>query len=476
MSKVNLGAMEDDYAEHKREEEERKTKRAGKLRSTEGSQNGFFLCPPSVGSKDGRPYVRRGAHYKSGPENKRTMTCRRDAKKEPLEKCPQCVEVNDLFTSGQEKKIELGKSRQRKQKYIWGAVYLSQFIDKDGIMVPQKMWQVPPKCFGNYVGDKEKTGYKKCQNCVEDSLSWGPTCQRGICTFTQGESLYDPTYKAFKRFGDVTDIDSPRMMVIEQKNKDGSGREKYNVVDWPEFKFPEIVKPWVISNIIDLSTVWPPRSKEEMKAIMTGVEYEEDLASSELPGCFGDKKTYDAMSDVCKACEAFKSCTQEIKSEGGEKEEEEEEAEESGPVEIDLNTLDRSELKKLIASEELDIKVVKGWDDDRIRKEIAKAMGEKQSTIVSSEEEQEEPEEEEPEADEEVPMTDKFDAMDRDALKKYRKEKGYDFKVYLNTTDDDLRNKLRELEGVKTKESDEDEESELEIALRKQQERNKQNK
>jgi hypothetical protein len=81
-----------------------------------------------------------------------------------------------------------------------------------------------------------------------------------------------------------------------------------------------------------------------------------------------------------------------------EPEEEEEEAAEVEAEEedgIDLDTLDRAELKKLIKEEELEIKVLKSMSDDDIRSKIADAMG-------AEDEEEEEAEAEEEEAEEEA--------------------------------------------------------------------------
>jgi len=70
-------------------------------------------------------------------------------------------------------------------------------------------------------------------------------------------------------------------------------------------------------------------------------------------------------------------------------EEPEEEEEDEG---VDLDALNRSELKKFIKDEELEIKVTKSMSDEDIREAIAEAMGE--------ESEEEEPEDDEPEEEE----------------------------------------------------------------------------
>jgi hypothetical protein len=96
--------------------------------------------------------------------------------------------------------------------------------------------------------------------------------------------------------------------------------------------------------------------------------------------------------------------------------EEEEGEEEEGDEEVDLDSLNRTELKKLIKEEELDIKVVKSMSDDDLREAIADAWGEEEE---GEEEEEEEDEEEEGEEDE----ADGYDEMSIADLKAELKER-----------------------------------------------------
>lgn len=384
---IDMSALGEDYEEHKKNEEEQKKGRTGfakNWRPHEGSRNACFLLPPHKAMK-GMPYHMRGSHFKCGPNSDKILTCLRDKRSIPIDKCPQCMEVSKLYSSKKTSSIELGKKRARKQGYLWGAIDMSSFVDEDGALVDMRAL---PKCFGNYIGDEKTKGFKVCQKCADTAGSWGLTCQIGICINRQGSMLYEPTYKALKRFDakkiDITDFDTPHMMIIEQKGEDGKGREKYTIIGWEPFKMPKTVAKWINDNLPDLSKVFPPKSKEEMKAIMAGVEYEEEDAgdSTELPKCFGDAKIFDKGGDECQGCEAFELCASELEGEedpsleGSEAPEEEEpeapeaEAPEAEEESIDLSALGRKELKKLIEVESLSIIVYRNMSDDDVRKAI----------------------------------------------------------------------------------------------------------
>ena len=314
---IDMGALGDDYEEHKKNEEERKSRTsfASNWRPHEGSQNACFLLPPHK-SMEGKPYQMRGSHFKCGPNHDKILTCRRDKRSVPLNDCPECMKVSKLYSSEKPSMVELGKKQARKQQYLWGCLDMSNFIDGDGVPIDMLP---PPKCFSNYVGDEKAKGYKTCQKCVDTAGSWGPTCQMGVCVFRQGSMLYEPTYKALKRFHakkvDITAFDTPHMMIIEQKGKDGGGREKYTVTGWEPFEMPKIVAKWLRDNLPELSKVFPPKSAEEITAIMKGVEYEADDAETDLPDCFADAKVFDKASDDCQKCDAFDICAAEIEGE-----------------------------------------------------------------------------------------------------------------------------------------------------------------
>jgi SAP domain len=123
-------------------------------------------------------------------------------------------------------------------------------------------------------------------------------------------------------------------------------------------------------------------------------------------------------------------------------EEEEEEGEEEGEEEIDLSTLDRTQLKALIKEHSLDIKVLKSMTDDQLREAIAEAFG------GEDEEEEEEDEEEE---DESVDLA----SLDRTQLKALIKENELEVRVLKSDSDDDLRAKIAEAMGGESEEEEE---------------------
>jgi hypothetical protein len=125
---------------------------------------------------------------------------------------------------------------------------------------------------------------------------------------------------------------------------------------------------------------------------------------------------------------------------------------------VDLDALDRDELKKLIKEEQLgtlaELGITKATTDDEIREIIAEKLGgEEEEPEAEDEPEEEEPEpeeEEEPEAEPE-PEDDGLDELDRDALKKLIKTEDLgslaDLGINKATSDDEIREKIREKRG-----------------------------
>jgi hypothetical protein len=117
----------------------------------------------------------------------------------------------------------------------------------------------------------------------------------------------------------------------------------------------------------------------------------------------------------------------EASSEPEEPEEAEEEEEEPEEDAINLDDLNRTQLKKLIKDEGLDIKVLKNMDDDKLRELIAEAMGadeeEEEEPEEEEKEEEETEEEEEPEAEEGEEEGDGYDNMSVAELKAELKER-----------------------------------------------------
>lgn len=95
-------------------------------------------------------------------------------------------------------------------------------------------------------------------------------------------------------------------------------------------------------------------------------------------------------------------------------EEDAEDAEADGEEEdaLDLDTLSRTELKKLIKDEELEIKVLKSMSDDDLRAAIAEAMGGDEEEEEAEDEEDEEEEDTEDEAEDEADDEEEDEATD----------------------------------------------------------------
>lgn len=95
-----------------------------------------------------------------------------------------------------------------------------------------------------------------------------------------------------------------------------------------------------------------------------------------------------------------------------------------------------------------------------VKKEEPKKTSKKKP--AEEEEEEEEPEEEEEEEEAEEEEGDKFDEMDRSALKAYNAKKSLGVKVTTNMSDDDLRAALRKAEASNEEEEETEEEEEEE--------------
>ena len=116
-----------------------------------------------------------------------------------------------------------------------------------------------------------------------------------------------------------------------------------------------------------------------------------------------------------------------VEDEADEDEVEEDEDEDEEEVEEDdgnLDELTRNELKLLIKSEELDIRVVKSMSDDDIREAIKEQMGEEDDEEEEDEEEEEDIEEED--EDEEEAEDDNYDSMSVAALRQELKDRELD--------------------------------------------------
>lgn len=167
-----------------------------------------------------------------------------------------------------------------------------------------------------------------------------------------------------------------------------------------------------------------------------------DMTRSELKKHIADKgleiKVVKSMTDDDIRDAIRKATAVEDEPEPAEPEEEPEEELEPEPNGDELDELDRSGLKKLIASEGIALTVTKNMTDDTIREKIR----ELRDVEPAEPEEEPEPEEEEEETD---PLVD----MDRSGLKKYITSNGLGITVTKSMSDEGIREKIREAEGKK---------------------------
>jgi len=134
----------------------------------------------------------------------------------------------------------------------------------------------------------------------------------------------------------------------------------------------------------------------------------------------------------------------------------------SGGDDEELEEMTRSELKRYIKENDLEIKVTKSMDDDDIRDAIQEAMGE---DAEDEEEEDDIPmdyEDEEAEDEEEEESSD-LDEMDRTELKAYIKENGLEVKVKKSMDEDDLREAIQEAEGEEEEDGEDEDDDEDEF-------------
>jgi hypothetical protein len=115
---------------------------------------------------------------------------------------------------------------------------------------------------------------------------------------------------------------------------------------------------------------------------------------------------------------------------------------------VDLDELDRAELKKFIKDEELEIKVLKSMSDDDVRKVIAEQLSD------DEDDDDDDDDEDEDDDDETVDL----DELDRAGLKALIKSEGLDIKVLKKHTDDDVRKLIAEAMGEDGDDDDDDDE------------------
>lgn len=108
---------------------------------------------------------------------------------------------------------------------------------------------------------------------------------------------------------------------------------------------------------------------------------------------------------------------------------------------VDLDELDRAELKKLIKEQELGITVKRAWSDDELREAITEVLGEGDDEPESDDEESDD--EESGDDENEVDL----DELDRSELKQLIKDQELEITVKRSHSDDDLRKLITEALG-----------------------------
>lgn len=137
-------------------------------------------------------------------------------------------------------------------------------------------------------------------------------------------------------------------------------------------------------------------------------------------------------------------------------------------IENEIDLFDEDEFQEIVemVKAQYDGKKSKSVDSEdsekSTKKESSKVETKKSSKNIVEEEEEEEEEDVKDEEGEDGEEGDKFSSMDRSQLKEYKAKKGYDFKIFTTTSDDDLRDKLRSLESKTTDTEAEEEEEEEE--------------
>jgi hypothetical protein len=216
---------------------------------------------------------------------------------------------------------------------------------------------------------------------------------------------------------------------------------------------------------LDPESSWARRMKELLHALGTKQTGTVDIKEgAEVLGRVKHQPNQDGDGTRPNVTKIMKLTDQE-----GAGDEEEEDDEDEG---VDLSTLDRAALKKLIKENELEIKVVKSMDDDAIREAIAELLGEDEEEPDEEDEEEEEEDDEEEDEDDEEEVD--LSGLDRNALKAFIKENELEVKVVRSDTADTLRNKIAEVLGEEEEDDDEEDDEvednydELDVATLRQ--------
>jgi len=300
MSKFNKRQKE--RTEYKKQREERKKGKLNFKVPPEGWSR-LALLPPHE-SMDGLPYVARGRHRSCGPENKTEFICLRHEDQSPLNDCPQCEEVVRLYTTGQERDKIIASKKRRNQRYYWQCCSLEIMADND----PPKM----PDCFLQFPADEDDEDQTKKRKKVCSVCAWKDDCVQGIMPFSMGVLMFDDIVDLFEQAGDdITNLKALRGIKFKRT---GEGQKtKYTGISLlATLEFPKAVRKHIEDNLIDLTLVSPSKTKEEIKALMEGVETgkaNDEDDNEETPDCYGE---YDPEMKKCGKCQFSDACEIEV--------------------------------------------------------------------------------------------------------------------------------------------------------------------
>ena len=264
----------------KAEREERRKSQTQWMQSDTGKNCIGIVCPHE--NMDNMPFQERGVHRNCGPDGKLQFNCRRDNDDVPNDKCTQCVENSKLYASNKKLDKKRASKRRRDQRYYFPVIDLSPLLEDD----VSKM----PKCFIDYPDDENKKARKKrgCKNC-----DWQNACEKGIMTLSAGKIMYNGI---MDEFADTdSDITNPKKFYpikFEKTQEDPNDPKTIRYANIKAMKkpikLPDEVAARLEENTPDLKLVGAPKSKEEMKALMAGIEMDagdEEDDDTDLPDC-----------------------------------------------------------------------------------------------------------------------------------------------------------------------------------------------
>lgn len=250
-------------------------------------KNRIRVLPPW---KKGEPFFREVFMHRDVGPTKAFLVCPKKTEGDHEKKCPICKEADRMRAGGKKKAAYALNPKAR---------YYMNMVDRDDEDAGVQVLAV-----GSTVAGK--------------LIAWAEDPDDG---------------------GDLTDVKHGNDVLLI---KVGKGlKTSYDDTKIKEAKTPlgDNTKE-LLEGLVDLDKLANPKTYEEIKAVLEGVEYE------------------DAEGEAG---------SEEAESKESESESEEAESEEA---EVDLDEMDRAELKAYIKENDLEIVVMKNWEDDEIREKI----------------------------------------------------------------------------------------------------------